>query len=608
MSLRLTLLAVLLLAWAAPADAQVATRSNGIALFGQPGLPSDFKNFPYVNPDAPKGGEVVLGGLGSFDSFNPFIMRGAAAAEVARVYDTLLRPSADEPGVSYGLLAKSIEIPPDRMWVAFDLQPAARFHDGHPITAEDIVWTFEILRDKGRPNFRQYYANVASVTAEGPLRVVFRFKSNESHELPLIVGEFPVLPKHWWAGRDFTQPLTEAPLGSGPYRLDRFEMGRSTTLARVPDYWARDLPVSKGLYNFDTIRTEYYRDSTVAMEAFKSGQIDYRQENISKNWATAYDFPAVQKGLVKKETFPHHLPTGMQGFVMNTRRPQFADRRVREALDEVFDFEWLNRNLFFGAYTRSDSYFSNSDLASSGLPEGDELALLAPFKDKLPPDLFTRPFKLPATDGSGNNREGLRHALTLFERAGWKVVDRKLVDAGGKQMAFEILSSDPTLERVATPYVQWLSRLGIDAHVRTVDAPQYQRLTDTFDFDVTMVVLPESDFPGNEQRDNWTCESMKADGSSNLAGVCDPVVDALVDKVVQAQDKAHLIAAAKALDRVLLWGWYVVPNWHVQSFNAAYWNRFGHPAQPVRTGIALDSWWVDAKLAATTDGARRSGL
>lgn len=608
MRLRLTFLAVLLIGWIAPADAQVTTRSNGIALFGQPGLPPDFKNFPYVNPDAPKGGEIVLGGLGSFDSFNSYIMRGAAAAEIARVYDTLLRPSADEPGVSYGLLAKSIEIPPDRMWVAFDLQPAARFHDGHPITAEDVVWTFETLRDKGRPNFRQYYANVASVTAEGPLRVVFRFKSNESHELPLIVGEFPVLPKHWWAGRDFTQPLTEAPLGSGPYRLDRFEMGRSTTLARVPDYWARDLPVSKGLYNFDTIRTEYYRDSTVAMEAFKSGQIDYRQENISKNWATAYDFPAVEKGLVKKETFPHHLPTGMQGFVMNTRRPQFADRRVREALDEVFDFQWLNRNLFYGAYTRTESYFSNSDLASTGLPEGDELALLAPFKDKLPPDLFTRPFKLPVTDGSGNNRKGLRRALTLFERAGWKVVDRKLVDASGKQMAFEILSNDPTLERVATPYVQWLSHLGIDAHVRTVDAPQYQRLTDTFDFDMTMVVLPESDFPGNEQRDNWTCESMEANGSSNLAGVCDPVVDALVDKVIQAQDKTHLIAAAKALDRVLLWGWYVVPNWHVQSFNAAYWNRFGHPAQPVRTGIALDSWWVDAKLAATTDAARRSGL
>ncbi len=608
--MRLTpaLLTLALLAFAPLAHAQTTARSNGIALFGRPGLPADFTHFPYVNPDALKGGEVVLGGLGSFDSFNPFIMRGAPAAEVSRIYDTLLRQSADEPGVSYGLVAKTVETPADRMWVAFDLRPEARFHDGTPITAEDVAWTFQTLRDKGRPNFRQYYAMVADVTVESPQRVVFHFKSNEDHELAMIVGEFPILPKKWWAGRDFTQPLTEAPLGSGPYRLDRFEMGRSTTLVRVADYWGRDLPVSKGLFNFGSIRTEYYRDSTVAMEAFKSGQIDYRQENISKNWATAYDFPAVAKGLVKKETFPHHLPTGMQGFVLNTRHAQFADRRVREALDEVFDFEWLNRNLFFGAYTRTDSYFSNSDLASSGLPGPEELALLAPFKDKLPPELFTRPFALPVTDGSGNNREGLRRALKLFEQAGWKVLDRKLVDVAGKQMAFEILSGDPTLERIATPYVQWLARLGIDAHVRTVDPPQYQRLTDTFDFDMTMVVLPQSDFPGNEQRDNWTCESMKAEGSSNLAGVCDPAVDALVKKVVEARDKPQLIVATRALDRVLLWGWYVVPNWHVGSFNAAYWNRFGHPSQPVRTGIALDSWWVDPTLAAATDAARRSGL
>ena len=264
--------------------------------------------------------------------------------------------------------------------------------------------------------------------------------------------------------------------------------------------------------------------------------------------------------------------------------------------------------MFFNAYTRTDSYFSNSDLASSALPSGDELALLAPYKDQLPPELFTQPYKLPVTDGSGNNRDGLRRALKLFEQAGWKVTDRKLVDANGKQMAFEILSSDPTLERVATPYVQWLSRLGIDAHVRTVDPPQYQRLTDTFDYDMTMVVLPESDFPGNEQRDDWTCDSMKADGSSNLAGICSPVIDALVAKVIGSQDKPHLIAATRALDRVLLWGWYVVPNWHTQSFNAAFWNRFGHPSQPVRTGIALDSWWVDPTLAAATDAARRSGM
>ena len=595
----------------APALACAQTAATGpmpsFALYGTPALPPGFDHLPYVNPDAPKGGEIVLGGNGSFDSFNTFILRGKAAAETARVYDTLLRESADEASVGYGHLAASLEVAPDHLSVAYELRPQAKFHDGVPVTAEDVAWTFDTLREQGRPNYRQYYADIASVTVEGPRRVVFRFKTAENRELPLIVGEMPVLPKHWWAGRDFSKPLTEAPLGSGPYRLERFELGRSTVLARVPDYWARDLPTGKGLNNFDTIRTEYYRDTTVAMEAFKSGQIDYRSENISKNWATAYDFPAVQKGLVVKEQFRHHLPTGMQTFAMNLRRPIFAERRVREAIAQVFDFEWTNRNLFYGLYTRTDSYFSNSDLASSGVPQGDELTLLAQYRDKLPAELFTQPFKLPVTDGSGNNREGLRRALMLLKDSGWEIKDRRLVNKDGQQMSFEILSGDPTIERVATPYVQWLARLGIDARVRTVDPAQYQRLLDTFDYDMTMVVIPQSDYPGNEQRDFWTCQSAKAEGSSNMMGICNPVIDALVDKLIASPDKAQLLSNTKALDRVLLWNWYGVPNWHYQYSNVAHWNRFGHPVQPVRSGTVFDAWWVDPALAAATDAARSAG-
>lgn len=604
MRMRAALLVLgLLLVGGARADEPV--RTHGLSLIGQLALPPDFDHFPYANPDAPKGGEVVLGAVGTFDSFNPFIVRGSAAG-VGSVWDTLMRDNPDEPETSYGHLARTIEIAPDHKSVAFELRPEAKFHDGTPVTAEDVAWSFTTLRDQGRPLYRQYYADVADVTAESPRRVVFHFKA-ENRELAQILGQLAVLPKHWWQGRDFSAPLTEPPLGSGPYRVGRFEFGRTLVMQRVPDYWAQNLPTGKGLDNFDAIRTEYYRDPTVELEAFKAGQIDFRIEVSSKQWATAYEFPAVRDGLVKKQEFRHHLPTGMQGFGMNTRRPLFADPRVRHALALAFDFEWANANLFYGAYTRTDSYFSNSDLASSGIPQGDELALLEPYRDKLPAELFTQPFKLPATDGSGNNREGLRQALALLKDAGWTVKDRKLVDAAGKPFSFEIVLDNPAFERVVLPYVQWLGRLGIDAHARTVDPAQYERLMDTFDFDMTVVAIGESDSPGNEQTDFWTCGSAKQEGSGNALGVCDPVVDALVAKLVSAPDRAHLVTATHALDRVLLSNWYVVPNWYLQSVRAAYWDRFGFPDKPVRTGIAFDSWWIDPARAAANDAARHSG-
>lgn len=591
----------------AQAPMPVAPRVHGLALVGELALPADFKNFPYANPDAPKGGEVSLSAVGSFDSFNPFIVRGAAAASALRVFDTLMVSSADEPGAAYCHVASAVEVAEDHSWVAFDLRPEARFHDGHPITSEDVVWTFNTLREQGRPSYRQYYADVASVAADGPARVVFRFKNNQNRELPQILGEMPILPKHWWDGRDFTKPLTEPPLGSGPYQIGKFEMGRTIFLTRVADYWARDLPTAKGLDNFDIIHTEYFRDAGVAMEAFKAGQIDWRTENIAKSWATAYDFPAVKSGLVRKESLTRNLPTGMQGFAMNTRRPIFADRRVREALVQVFDFEWMNRNLFFDSYSRTLSYFSNSDFASSGLPKGLELEMLEPYRSKVPDEVFTHEFKLPITDGSGNNREGLRRAIELLKQAGWELKDRVLVNAGGQQFSFEILLGSPSFERIALPYIQSLKRLGMEVRVRTVDPSQYQRMTDSFDFDMTDNVFGQSSSPGNEQLEFWSCDSAKNEGSNNIMGVCDPAIDSLVGEVLRAKDYVHLVAATQALDRVLLNYHFVVPQWHSDRVNIAFWNRFGFPTKPVRTGVVFDSWWVDQKLAAATDAARRMG-
>ena len=601
------LLSLLLAAPAVAADAPAVTRSHAFSTLGQPKLPPDFPYFPYVNPEAPKGGEVALSAVGTFDDFNQFIVRGTAAEQLGRVYDTLLAPSADEPATAYGHLAQTIEMPADRMWVAFELRPEARFHDGTPVTAADVAWTFETLVKQGRPYYRQYYSDVQGVTVENPHRVVFHFKSNQNRELPLILGEMPILPKHWWEGRDFSRPLTDPPLGSGPYQVGHFEFGRTIAYKRVADWWAKDLPTGRGFDNFDTVRIEYFRDATVALEAFKAGQIDFRQENIAKQWATAYDFPAREQGLVKHEEIKHHLPTGMQGFVMNTRRPAFKDRRVREALAWAFDFEWANKNLFYGAYARDLSYFSNSDLASSGIPEGAELALLEPFRDQLPPELFTQPFTLPVTDGSGNNRRELAHALDLFKQAGYEVKDRKLVGPDGQPFRFEMLLSDSSYERVSLPYMQTLAKIGIDAHVRTVDPAQYQRRMDNFDYDMTLTSFGESDSPGNEQSAYWTCGSAAQEGGDNLMGVCSPVIDALVVKVVNAPDRTAQLAAAHALDRVLLWNWYLVPNWHLEIWRVAYWNKFVRPDKPVRSGFVFDDWWLDPKLAAATaDTAKKS--
>lgn len=596
-------LAVSLLASAAAA-ADLTTKGHGIAMHGDLKYGPDFTHFDYTNPGAPKGGELRLYGLGTFDSFNPFIIRGNPDDGSARIYDTLLVSSADEPFSEYGLLAETIETPADRSWVIFTLRAAARWHDGRPITVDDVMWTFETLRSKGQPAYRAYYANVASVEKVGERAVKFTFKPGENRELPLIVGQLPVLPKHYWEGRDFEASTLDPPLGSGPYKIDRFEPGRWSTYRRVADYWGNDLPVNRGRNNFDVIRYDYYRDMTVALEALKAGAYDLRNEASSKEWATAYDVPAVREGLLKKEEIKHDRPAGMQGYAYNLRRPLFQDRRVRQALGYAFDFEWSNRTLFYGQYTRTRSYFANSELAANGIPTGLELPVLEPFQGKLPDEVFTTEYQPPATDGSGNIRDNLRKAAELLKAAGWSInpQTKKLVNAQGQPFEFEILLFDPAYERITLPFVKNLERLGVTARVRTVDSAQYKKRTDDFDFDVVMQVWPQTLSPGNEQRGYWSSAYADQPGSPNVLGLKDPVVDALVEQIVAAPDRQSLVARTHALDRVLQWGFYVIPNWYIPYDRLAYWDKFGRPAVIPSQGAQIDAWWVDpAKAAALAE-------
>jgi microcin C transport system substrate-binding protein len=594
----------LALAWAeavvpaatiAQGGASRPVNGHGMSMYGDLKYPAGFTHFQYANPDAPKGGDVKLATLGTFDTLNPFVLKGVAAAGLGEVFDTLMVGSTDESFSQYGLVAETIEVPADRSWVAYTLRPQARFHDGSPMTVEDVIWTFETLKTKGQPFYRSYYAQVVKAEKLGERKVKFSFGPGDNRELPLIVGQLPVLSKAYWSKRDFEKTTLEPPLGSGAYQIESFEAGRSITYRRVKDYWAAKLPVKVGQDNLDTIRYDYYRDANVAIEAFKAAQYDLRLENVAKNWATAYTGPAVTQGLIKKEEIKNEIPTGMQAFVYNTRRPVFQDSRVRRALAYAFDFEWTNKNLFYGAYTRTKSYFSNSELASTGLPGPDELQVLEPFRGQVPDEVFTKEYQPPASDGSGNIREGAREALRLLGEAGWTVKGGKLVNARGEPLAFEILIDEPTWERIALPFVKNLERLGVAARVRTVDAAQYQKRLETFDFDLVVFVWRQSLSPGNEQRDFWGSQAARTNGTRNLAGIRDPVVDKLIELVIQAPDRKGLVARTRALDRVLLWGHAVIPHWHIQVFRIAYWDRFARPAIAPKYAFGFDTWWIDPK-------------
>lgn len=591
----LTCLCLFLLLTAGPIHGTEPVWRHGLALHHDLKYPPNFTHFDYVNPDAPKGGEMRLAAIGTFDSLNPFILRGTSPLGIGMIFETLTVRSLDEPFSEYGLIAESVQVPDDHSWVAFTLREEARFHDGSPITVDDVIFTLDVLQTRGHPFYRAYYANVVSAEKVGPRQVRFDFGETVNRELPLIIGQMPVLSKAFWHERDFERTTLDVPLGSGPYRIGRVEPGRSITYLRVADHWAADLPVNRGRFNVDVMRYDYYRDVNVALEAFKAGEYDFRQENVARNWAMGYDGPALRQGRIVMEEIPHALPTGMQGFVFNTRRPIFRDPLVRQALTEVFDFEWSNANLFHGTYTRTASYFSNSELASSGLPSPEELTLLEPNRRILPEQVFNAEFQPPVTDGSGNIRENLRRALALLEEAGWAISgrDRRLRHtSSGEALEFEILLNDPSFERVCLPYARNLDRLGISARVRTVDATQYQNRMNDFDFDMTVGLFPQSLSPGNEQRDFWTSEAAATPGSRNIAGVRDPVVDELVDLVIAAPDRESLVTRTRALDRVLLWGHYVVPHWHSRVFRVAYWDKFARPKTNPRYGLALDAWWV----------------
>jgi microcin C transport system substrate-binding protein len=582
-------------------SAPVTGPAHGLSIHGDLKYLPGFTHFAYVDPRAPKGGSLTLSAIGTFDNLNPYILKGRPAAGIGTTFDTLTVNSSDEPSSEYGLVAETIETPPDRSWVAFTLRGAARFHDGSPMTVEDVIWTFDTLRTKGHPQYRSYYAAVASVEKTGPRTVRFTFKEGDNRELPVILGQLPVLSRAYWARRDFTKTTLQAPLGSGPYRVESLEPGRSITYRRVSDYWGITLPVNVGRYNFDTIRYDYYRDDTVALEAFKGGAYDLRQESSSKNWAKAYDVPAVRDGRIKKEQIPNEVPTGMQGFVFNTRRAIFQDPRVRQGLAAAFDFEWSNAHLFYGAYARTRSYFSNSELASRGLPSEAELAVLAPFRGRVPDEVFTREYQPPSTAGGGL-RPNLVQALELLKRAGWLVRDMRLVNAEtGRSLTFEILLDDPSFERITLPFVKNLERLGVTARVRTVDSAQYEYRVKQFDFDMTVGLFPQSSSPGNEQVDFWASVSADTPGSRNLPGVRDPVVDRLIELLIAAPDRAALVARTRALDRVLLWGHYLIPHYHITAFRVAYWDRFARPAVPPNYEIGIDTWWVDPQKT----GARR---
>lgn len=590
----------------APAAPAVVT-THALAMHGTPKYGPGFKHFDYVNPKAPKGGSVRLAATGTFDSLNPFILKGQPAIGLGGLYDTLTVASADEPFTQYGLLAKSMEVPRDRSWIIFNLRRNARWHDGKPITADDVVFTFNIIRDKGSPQLQFYYASIAKVEKLGPYRVKFTFKPGENREMPLIVGQQAILPKHYWAGRKFDETTLAKPLGSGPYAIAAMEPGRYIVYRRVANYWGENLPVNVGRDNFDEIRYDYYRDETVQIEAFKAGEFDFRAENSSQHWATAYNIPAVRNGQVIKAAIRHNRPAGMQGYVFNTRRSLFRDRRVREALAYAFDFERANKTLFYSQYTRTRSYFDNSELAATGLPSADELKLLNPYRDRLPPEVFTQVYQPPKTDGTGRIRNNLRRAVGLLEAAGWTFRNGKLVNKkSGQPFNFEIMLVSPLFERITLPFAKNLERLGITARVRTVDSAQYEKRLETFDFDMIVATWGESLSPGNEQRSYWGSAAADRPGSLNYAGVKDPVVDALIDKITAAPDRKSLVTRVHALDRVLQWGFYVIPQWHLGYDRLVYWNKFGRPAVTPIQGAQFDTWWVDKAKAAALRGRIRS--
>jgi microcin C transport system substrate-binding protein len=588
------------------ANAAQADGLSAYSAYGTPKYQANFPHFDYVNADAPKGGEIRLTASGSFDSLNPLILSGTPAAGLFKLFDSLLKPADDEVDSAYGLVAKSMELAADMGSVTFALRPEARFNDGTALTASDVVWSFETLKRQGHPYFRLEYAPVASAEALDDHTVRFRFKSAGDRQLPLVVGQMPILSRAWFAKRRFDRPTLEPLLTSGPYRVVAVDPGRSIAYERVKDYWGRDLPVNRGMNNFDRIRFEYFRDVIGEVEAVKAGLCDFRFEKSAKNWATAYAGPALATGELVKQAMPVSVAHGMQGLAFNLRRDVFRDVRVRQALALAFDFEWSNQALFYAAYRRSDSYFADSELAARGLPSADELKLLEPLRDELPREVFTQVYQPPRTDRPNGLRQNLLAALELLRQAGWQVRDDRLVEvATGRPFELEILLQDQGLERVMLPYARNLKRLGITARVRLADATLYQHRVDHFDFDMAVIEYGRSTLPGQELRDYFESASADTSGSGNIMGIKSLAIDSLIERLLLAHSMPELVASSRALDRALLWGHYLIPLWYSPSFQIVHKNNFGHPSVTTLYNFNLGTWWVETPRKPTTPVLRK---
>jgi microcin C transport system substrate-binding protein len=603
--------ALLVLAFiAAPACA--SEPKYGLSAFGDLAYPPDFKHFNYVNPDAPKGGTFSLvgwGGVATFNSLNNYILKGDAAQGLELLFDTLMTPATDEPDAIYGLVASSAEVADDRMSVTFHLRPEAHFADGTELTADDVVFSLDALKEKGHPLYHQMLEDVVKAEAVDPRTVRYTFKGDLVRDLPLTVAGLPIFSKAYYATQPFDQTTLDPPLGSGPYVVDSIAQGRTIVYRRNPNYWAKDLPVNRGRFNFDKIRFEYFRDRTAAMEAFKAGTYDFREEFTSKVWATEYDFPAIRDGRVKKEVMPDETPSGTQGFFLNTRREPLNDPRVRKALDLAFDFEWANRNLFYGLYTRTQSFFENSAMKAEGPPSHAERALLTGLGVPVSDEALGVAYVPRESDGSGQDRDLLVEAGKLLDEAGWTVKNGMRVNAKGEPLKLEILYFEDVFERLNAPYVKNLKLLGIYASMRMVDPAQYQQRLKNFDFDITTERYQMRNTPGVELRSYFGSQAAKTDGSLNLAGISDPAVDALIERVIAAKSRDEINTAARALDRVLRAGHYWVPHWYKPSFNIAYWDKFSRPEKKPRydRGI-LDTWWYDEAKAAKLASAAATQL
>jgi microcin C transport system substrate-binding protein len=580
------------------------TKHHALSLIGAPKSGPDFTHFDWVNPNAPKGGRVRRWAMGSFDSLNQFPVKGSPAIGLGLIYDTLMMQSPDEASASYGLVAEWVAYPADFSSTTVQLRQGARFHDGKPITPEDVIFSFETIK-KVSPNHAFYYKNITKAEKTGDRQVKFSFNVTGNRELPVIIGDLPILPKHYYEAmgangepRDLGKSTLEVPLGSGPYRIKEFEAGRSITYERVKGWWAKDLPVAKGQWNFDELKFVYFRDRVPAFEAFKSGQLDYWPENSAKAWATAYDFDAVKRGLVKLERLPTKTVAYMQAFAFNIRRPQFQDPRVRRAFNLAFDFEWANKNLFYDQYARIGSYFDNSELKATGLPQGREQEFLQEVRGAVPPEVFTQEWKNPVNATPADARKHLGEAAKLLAEAGWSPKSGVLTNAAGAELTAEFLLVQPDFERIVQPYKAALDKLGVKASIRIVDTSQYQRRHDSFDFDIMVASFPQSESPGNEQRDFWGSEAADKEGSRNVIGIKNPAVDKLIDKIILAKDRDDLVAATRALDRVLLWNHYVVPQFHTPFERLALWDIYRRPDElPSRSSSFLRVWWYDEAAA-----------